>query len=49
MDSDQTIRDNAIQYAMKLALEGTEATDTNSIITEANKIADFINAGTLPS
>lgn len=49
MDADQTIRDNAIRYAMELALKGTEATDTDSIITEAEKIANFINSGTVPS
>lgn len=49
MDADQTIRDLAVQYAMKLALSGTEATSTDSIITEAEKIANFINSGTVPA
>lgn len=49
MDADQTIRTNAIETAMNLALKGTEATDTNSIIADANKIAAFVNDGTLPS
>lgn len=48
MDAD-VIRDLAVQYALKLSLDGTSATDTVSIIIEAEKIRAFIADGTVPT
>lgn len=49
MTDEQLIRSNAIETAKQLALDGSEATDTNSIIAEAAKIAAFVADGAVPS
>lgn len=49
MTDEQLIRTNAIETAKQLALDGTAATGTSDIITEAGKIAAFVVDGTVPT